>query len=146
MILWRISRHRDLSGAGGLHAPGRWHFAGQPIVYLTESPAGALLEVCVHTSANDVPPDFTLLRVEGPALRVPSMGQQDLPDGWQEQLDVTRAIGTAWLAKRKSVLLRVPSALVPETVNLLFNPRHGDAARFRITQTLRYPFDMRLKK
>jgi hypothetical protein len=35
---------------------------------------------------------------------------------------------------------------VPETVNLLFNPRHGDAARFRITQTLRYPFDMRLKK
>ncbi len=61
MILWRISRHRDLSGVGALRVPGRWHYAGQPIIYLTESPSAALLEVCVHTSANDVPPEFTLL-------------------------------------------------------------------------------------
>src|ERR1022692_977302 len=66
MILWRISRHRDLSGAGGLKVPGRWHYAGQPIVYLAGSPSAALLEVCVHTSANDVPPEFTLLKIAGP--------------------------------------------------------------------------------
>ena len=145
MILWRISRHRDLSGAGGLRAPGRWHYAGQPIVYLAESPAAALLEVCVHTSANDVPPDFTLLSIEAPDLRLQSVRVHDLPSAWQQQMDITRAIGTAWLTKGASVLLRVPSALVPETANILFNPRHADAAKFRITRTFSYPFDTRLK-
>ena len=66
MVLWRISRHRDLSGMGGLKAAGRWHYGGHAIVYLTDTPASALLEVCVHTSANDAPPEFTLLKVEGP--------------------------------------------------------------------------------
>ncbi len=146
MILWRISRHRDLSGGGGLRAPGRWHFAGQPIVYLAESPAAALLEVCVHTSVNDVPPDFTLLRVEGPDLRVPSVRLQDLPPSWRDEPDMTRRIGSAWLAKGDAVLLRVPSALVPETANLLLNPRHGGAAKFRVAEIFRYPFDERLKK
>jgi RES domain-containing protein len=145
MILWRISRHRDLSGAGELRAPGRWHYSGQPIVYLAESPAAALLEVCVHTCANDVPPDFTLLSIEGPDLKVQSVRVHDLPSAWREQMDITREIGTSWLAKGASVLLRVPSALVPETANLLFNPRHADATKFRVTRTFSYPFDTRLK-
>jgi RES domain-containing protein len=146
MILWRISRHRDLSGTGGLRAPGRWHYAGRPIVYLAESPAAALLEVCVHTSANDVPPEFSLLRVEGPDSQVPSIRRQDLPRGWRDRMEVTRQLGTAWLETGESVLLRVPSALVPETANFLFNPLQADAARFRIAETFTYPFDVRLKE
>ena len=71
MVLWRISRHRDLSGIGGLKAAGRWHHPGHAIVYMTETPASSLLEVCVHTSANDVPPAFTLLKIEGPDIEVP---------------------------------------------------------------------------
>ena len=33
MVLWRISRHRDLDGNGGLRAAWRWHERGFPIVY-----------------------------------------------------------------------------------------------------------------
>ena len=82
MVLWRISRHRDLSGIGGLRAAGRWHYAGQPVVYLSENPASALLEVCVHTAANDVPPDFTLLRIDGPELKIPAVKEPTLPNDW----------------------------------------------------------------
>lgn len=146
MLLWRISRHRDLSGAGGLKAAARWHHAGRPIVYLAETPAAALLEVCVHTSANDVPPDFTLLKTEGPDLALPSIDLSSLPQDWRTRLEVTRNLGTEWLEKRKSVLLRVPSAIVPATANYLFNPAHRLAARFRITEAIAYPFDQRLKK
>lgn len=39
--------------------------------------------------------------------------------------------GTAWLRQNKGVLLQVPSAIVPETANYLFNPRHTYAARYR---------------
>jgi len=145
MILWRISRHRDLRGIGGLKAAGRWHYAGHIIVYMTETPASALLEVCVHTSANDVPPEFTLLKIEGPDLEVPSVKNDDMPDGWRTRLEVTRDIGTAWLEKNDSVLLQVPSVIVPETVNFLFNPSHKKAPDFHIAEALSYPFDQRLK-
>ena len=145
MVLWRISRHRDLSGVGGLRANGLWHYAGQPIIYLSENPASALLEVCVHTASNDVPPEFTLLRIEGPEIVTPAVLANSLPNGWQSLTDVTREIGARWLRSNDSVLLKVPSAIVPETVNVLFNPLHPDAKRFRITDALTYPFDTRLK-
>jgi RES domain-containing protein len=146
MVLWRISRHRDLSGIGGLKAAGRWHHAGRSIVYLAEMPAAALLEVCVHTSANDVPPEFTLLKIEGPDIDVPSIKEHELPEDWQTRLEVTRDLGTAWLTRNESVLLGVPSAIVPETRNCLFNPVHQRAVEFRVVEVIGYPFDPRLKK
>jgi RES domain-containing protein len=146
MTLWRISRHRDLSGAGGLKAPGRWHSAGQPVVYLASSPSAALLEVRVHTSANDVPPEFTLLKIEGPDAKVAGITFNDLPEDWSSRLEVTRNLGTAWLEKKESFVLKIPSTIVPETANFLFNPMHRDAKKFRIAEVFSYPFDARLKK
>ncbi|HXM43187.1 MAG TPA: RES family NAD+ phosphorylase [Bryobacteraceae bacterium] len=145
MILWRISRYRDLSGAGGRKVAGRWHYAGQPIVYLAVSPPAALLEVCVHTSANDVPPEFTLLKIQGPDAEVSAIRPEDLPQDWMTRLEATRDLGTAWLRAKEGVLLQVPSAIVPETANFLFNPMHVDEANFRITDAFSYPFDIRLK-
>jgi RES domain-containing protein len=144
MVLWRISRHVDLKGAGGLRASGRWHRAGHRIVYLAESPAAALLEVCVHTSASDVPPDFTMLRIDGPqSLEIPSVA--DIPEDWAVRLDLTQSIGTAWLERGDELMLRVPSVLAPETWNVLFNPNHPNASDVHIVGTFTYPFDPRLK-
>jgi RES domain-containing protein len=146
MVLWRISRHRDLKGIGGLKAGGRWHYPGQPVVYLSENPASALLEVCVHTAANDVPPEFTLLRIEGHNLQVPSIMETDLPENWQALLDVTQNLGTDWLRENEAVLLKIPSAIVPQTANFLFNPLHVNASLFHIAEALKYPFDFRIKR
>jgi RES domain-containing protein len=146
MILWRISRHRDLSGLGGFRSPGRWHHAGQPVVYLAENPAAALLEVCVHTSANDVPPDFTLLKIEAQDVQVRAIKLGELPSDWQSRLELTRDMGTAWLQKKETPLLRVPSAIVPETANFLLNPVHPDAKKLKVIDEFSYPFDARLKK
>jgi RES domain-containing protein len=146
MILWRISRHRDLGGVGGYRSPGRWHHAGQPVVYLAETPASALLEVCVHTSANDVPRDFTLLRIEVPEVHIQTIEFDSLPPGWQSRLEVTRDLGTAWLQGMETALLRVPSAIVPETANFLLNPAHPDAKKLKVTNVFSYPFDPRLKR
>jgi RES domain-containing protein len=139
MVLWRISRHRDLSGTGGLKAHGRWHYAGYPIVYLAGNPATALLEVCVHTSGSDVPPEFTLLKIEGPDADISVIEPEDLPPDWRTSFDVTQALGTAWLRKGEGVLLRVPSAIVPETSNFLLNPMHSSAADFRISDVFACP-------
>jgi RES domain-containing protein len=147
MTLWRISRHRDLSGIGGLRVPGRWHERGSPIVYLAESPAGALLEACVHTSINDVPPAFTLLEVKFPdGVRVVDLDIRELPRDWTEHAPLTRVLGSQWLKSGASALARVPSALIPATWNVLLNPLHPEAKRARILAAHEYPFDPRLKR
>jgi RES domain-containing protein len=96
--------------------------------------------------ANDVPPEFTLLKIEGPDLDVPSVSVNTLPDDWRTKLEITRDLGTSWLETSDTVLLRVPSAIVPETMNYLFNPAHRKAAEFHIVEVIAYPFDARLKK
>jgi RES domain-containing protein len=147
MVLWRISRHHDLDGLGGLRAPGRWQERGLPVVYLAETPAGALLEVCVHTAANDIPPSCTLVEITVRAgTSVETVDVNSLPRDWLENLEATRAIGSEWLRSMRSALLRVPSVLVPATCNMLLNPRHPESKEIEVTRVLEYPFDVRLKR
>jgi RES domain-containing protein len=146
-VLWRVSQHRDLKGTGGLRAPGRWHERGLLVVYLAESPAGALLEACVHTSANDIPPYYILLAVEASdAVSLERLDVSVLPADWPDDLQSTRGIGSEWLRTRRSALFRIPSALVPATFNWMLNPLHPHTARVRILSTVKYPFDPRIKK
>ena len=130
-----------------MRAPGRWHERGLPVVYLAESPAGALLEACVHTSANDVPPHCTLLAIEVSAgVAIDTVEISALPAKWIEDVRHTRKIGSAWLGEGRTALLRIPSALVPATFNVMLNPLHADARRIRVRSAIRYPFDPRIKK
>jgi RES domain-containing protein len=145
MVLWRISRFHNLNGEGGLLYSARWHTAGVSVVYLAESPAGALLEICANTMADDLPSLFTLLKIVGPDISPEDIILNDLPENWITEFETTRGIGTTWLERRSSTLLRVPSALVPETANYLLNPLHPDAGLFSIERSYEYPFDLRLK-
>ncbi|MGO9271661.1 MAG: RES family NAD+ phosphorylase [Terriglobia bacterium] len=72
-------------------------------------------------------------------------GNKGVRPDWRTRLEATCDPESAWLRKNDSVLLQVPSAIVPETANFLFNPRHPDAASFHIADTFLYPFDVRLK-
>jgi len=146
MVLWRISRHRDLNGLGGLRAPGRWHERGLPVVYLAETPAGALLEVCVHTSANDIPPNYTLLEITVPETTgVESLDLSSLSHDWSLDLQETRTIGSEWLRSMRSALLRVPSSIVPTTYNFLLNSKHEESKSIVVASVIEYPIDTSLK-
>jgi RES domain-containing protein len=146
MVLWRISPFPDLSGQGGLKYSARWHSAGRPVVYLAESPAGALLEVCANTSEEDVPTTFNLLKISGPDVGLETVESEKLLASWSNTPEETRSIGSEWLESGRGALLRVPSALVPETWNVLMNPLHPQAGWFAIEHSYEYPFDLRLKR
>ena len=62
-----------------------------------------------------------------------------------KRIERTRDLGTDWLQRNETALLKVPSVIAPETFNFLFNPSYNQANRFRIMETFSYPFDMRLK-
>ncbi len=124
----------------------RWHVAGHPVVYLAKSPAGALLEICANTSVENVPLNFTLLKIAGEDTPVEEVAPAKLPERWIGEFGITQQIGTEWLQSNRSALLRVPSVLAPETWNYLLNPLHPDAGLFAIERSYEYPFDLRLKQ
>lgn len=144
VILWRISNHLSLAGDGALRASGRWHTRGRRVVYCAQTPAAALLEILVHLEIDvrDLPTRYRLLKLEAPDdLVADQVAIRDLPGDWAEKTEVTQAIGDTWLAASRVPLLVVPSALVPETFNILFNPDHRDARRIVISQVTDHDLD-----
>ncbi len=147
--LWRISRHDDLQGLGGERADGRWHTAakGKRVVYLSEHPALALIEVLANLKGNPklFPFAYRLMKIAVPhslwnhAAQTPA-----LPDDWRDNLDPTRNIGDIWLAARSSALLIVPSAPAPESSNCLLNPLHPDARSLAVAWSKWIDYDTRL--
>jgi RES domain-containing protein len=139
VLAWRLCRapFADLTGEGARRFGGRWNRPGQPIVYAASSAALAVLEVRVHL---DLPPD--LLPNDYLLLTI------DLRDLAIEEVDTVpehpAAFGDAWLREGRSPVLQVPSLIVPESPNLLFNPAHPDAARANIIARRRFVFDQRL--
>ena len=149
MVLWRISNHPSLAGEGALRTSGRWHTRGKRVVYCAQNPAAALLEILVHfeIEIRDLPARYRLLKIEVPdAVRIERVTFGELPGDWSERTDVTRAIGDTWLARGSTALLSVPSAIVPETFNVLLNPAQREADRIVIAQTTEHALDLRLLK
>jgi len=149
MELWRISNYADLRGIGGLRASGRWHYRGQPVVYLAENPALALLETMVHLefgSPQALPDNYQLLRVEiAEGAAIAELTANVIPEDWRENADWTQAAGSEWLAAGQELLLKVPSAILPHSYNYLFNPAHPGAGSAIVAEVLKVPYDPRIR-
>lgn len=145
-FLWRISNYASLSGEGGLLYSARWHTAGQRIVYLAESPAGAMIEALVHLELDDAdwPRSYRLMQAEYPESLGMELLRPTPAKTWKTTFAATRRLGNEWLQLERSALARVPSAILPETWNVLLNPDHPDAGRVRIVRTIRAEYDPRL--
>ena len=147
MIVWRFSQHDSLDGRGGLLASARWHTRGKEILYCAPNPAAAVLEILVHSQVRE---PAALARHRFIKVDVPdevsrqSIDEAQLPTDWSRRITVTRAWGDRWLREGETAALVVRSVLVPETYNVLINPRHTDAARIKRLAVIPYPVDSRL--
>jgi RES domain-containing protein len=148
MPIWRISNHLTLDGGGGLKVAGRWHSRGRRVVYAARTPAAALLEMLVHLEIDveDFPARFRLIEIEvADGVSCERIEPLRLPPDWTKDSVATRALGDDWLRRAAAALLEVPSALAPETWNVLINPAHADAAGLRVASVRDHPLDPRLR-
>lgn len=153
MRIYRISHFADLRGEGGRRAGGRWHHKGRPVVYCASNAAAAMLEAIAYIARGDpafLPSTFQLLEIELPddvSREVVSLDQ--LPADWRQNLAHTRTLGDNWLRRQATPVLVVPSALAPNTSNVLLNPAHPELlppgqGNIHIVRVRQYPFDSRL--
>jgi RES domain-containing protein len=152
MRVWRVKRRAhasDLSGVGGLRASARWHHRGHPVLYTSEAPALAVLECLVHVDPASLPADLRLIEIDVPDVTsIEVCDPEALTRHWKRVPGpkVLRDFGTAWLAAKRTALLKVPSALVPAQFNYVLNPEHAEAKRIRVAGQEPFSFDPRLFK
>ena len=68
-----------------------------------------------------------------------------LPAGWNEYpaSAAVQEIGDRWVRDGASLVLRVPTAVVPHEFNYIFNLGHPDASAFEYGKVERFAFDPR---
>lgn len=151
MIAYRISKlkfARDVTGDGARLAGGRWNPVGIPVLYASESRALAALEYYVHIPAPRIlPRRLAIVSYEVPeSVTTETLSIADLPVDWRSYPapPALQDLGREWVRRGGSFILRVPSALMPEENNLIFNPAHPDIRLLTIKDVRDFEFDSRL--
>jgi RES domain-containing protein len=105
-----------------------------------------VLERLAHTDPDLLPRDLRLARFAFSGRisqrRVEKIAK--LPSDWPRDQNATRAIGDNWLRDGAYCLLVVPSAILPEEFNFVFNPGHRDSKPPRMISERPFTFDARL--
>ncbi|MCF6258470.1 MAG: RES family NAD+ phosphorylase [Gammaproteobacteria bacterium] len=109
---------------------GRWNSKGRSVIYASDSIALAALERLVHLHRTDVLNHFVLCTISFNNNKLMTLPEDVLPTDWRDDPppDSTIDIGNEWLSSLKSLVLAVPSTVVPQQTNLLINPDHPDFA------------------
>lgn len=150
MRLFRIAKTRyinDLSGAGARANGGRWNRVGVGLLYTSPSRALATVEYLVHVPLARVPKNLSIATIAVPDdVSAETITEEMLPNNWRRHPAPVELeeVGTRWIEEKRSLLLRVPSAVVKGDYNVLINPAHSDMKEVEIAAVEPYLLDGRL--
>jgi RES domain-containing protein len=115
--------------------------------YTSQHHSLAMLEYFVHLDRDNPPTDLVLAKAMVPErMSRIQIKVADLPSDWRDSPppSVLTTIGDDFVAKRKSAILIVPSALAPSENNWLLNPLHPDFAKIEVQPVEPFEYDERL--
>jgi RES domain-containing protein len=152
MLVYRIATSKhigDLSGEGARLHGGRWNHRGTAIIYTSASRSLATVELLVHVSLSYTPTHLKIATIEVPDE--PASEEVDgaaLPPNWRDfpAPPELADLGTSWVRSSRSLLLRVPSAVVEHEKNNLINPAHPHIARVVLAEVEDFHLDRRLAR
>ncbi len=158
--VWHIYNHRasytkakdfnPLQGNGGLLAANRWNNIGHRVLYTAQSASLAALEILVHVNPNlfgertVLELEITLKKFSVEEVSLESFYQMRRDASPNDDRNLSQEFGTRWLMEKRSLLLCVPSAVVPWEQNYVLNPSHKDALKIRIVRQDVFRLDPRI--
>jgi RES domain-containing protein len=152
MNTYRIGQTRYAKDRVGSGIDGRWNFKGEYVIYTGGSLALACLEKLAHTSGTSIySGNFSVTTFEFPsAIKITEISIAQLVKldaNWQQVINYpyTQAMGSSWLRRHETAILKVPSAIIDLEFNYLFNPAHADFSKIKIAHVKKFNFDDRLK-
>ena len=116
------------------------------MAYASETLSLATLEVLVHLQRTEVLVSYSICAIQFDPSLVETLPAADLAENWREFPAPAglAAIGDAWVQEDRSVMLKVPSVVVPGENNYLINPAHPDFDKVEVRAPERFVIDARL--
>lgn len=132
-------------GEGARLHGGRWNSRGNRMVYASATLSLAALESLVHL-APPISFRFVAFRLEFDEALVEGVPLSLLPPDWTEEPPSrsTQDLGDRWVRESRSVILEVPSVLIPGESNYLINPGHPEFRSVAIGPAEAFAFNPRL--
>jgi RES domain-containing protein len=129
MEVFRLSttKHsRSLSASG---AANRWNTIGQTVLYTGATRALATLELIVHIR-NDkpiVPYEMMIISLPDDSDLIQEIKPATLPTNWRtySAYSTLQSIGSKWYKENKFLIMKVPSAIIPQEHNYVINTSHS---------------------
>ena len=148
MILYRFANEEfatQIDGFGASKYGGRWNSKGFPIVYTSLTISLALIELLVHNTSNNSIKNNKLIILELPDdVVLKEVLKEEMNSNWQTDIKFSQTLGNRFLSSKSALLLKVPSAIIPQENNILINPRHQQIEHVKIKEILSFDFDLRL--
>ncbi|MCW5962287.1 MAG: RES domain-containing protein [Pyrinomonadaceae bacterium] len=147
--IFKSNRSQNWSdGEGSYLFGGRWNSRGTRILYTASSLSLAALEMLVHLEQQSIlfSYSFAALTFDDKFV-LPVSDVSALPDNWSSSpapRDLQK-IGDRWAASKISVVLKVPSAVIPLESNYLVNVDHPKFPTLFLGEPQDFMFDQRLK-
>jgi RES domain-containing protein len=119
------------------------------VVYTSATASLAALEYFVNLDVDEAPSDLVLVPTDIPEdVAVEAVPRERLPHGWRKAPapEALTRLGADWARSRRTLVLSVPSAVVPQERNYLLNPAHPDFARVSAGRPEPFSFDPRMWK
>jgi RES domain-containing protein len=147
---WRTTRKKYVreafSGDGAKQFGGRWNPPGTPMVYTAQSLSLAILELIVHLEDDGDITSYAAIPVTFPRALVQILPESRWPDKWFSLpiAEPSQQVGKEWVDAMSSVVLQVPSSVVPRESNFLINPLHPKFSKLKIGSPQSLHIDQRL--
>ena len=152
MLCWRLIKQRRkgdvLSGEGSRLFGARWNHPGVSIVYAATSLSLAALEVFVHLDRKEADLQFIAVELYVPDTSAEIIHIDSLPLGWRNtpSIDSCKELGSTWAREQRSLVLSVPSIIIPQERNILLACDHTEMSRVKVNAMHKFTFDSRLWK
>jgi RES domain-containing protein len=147
---WRIvlddQAASAFDGEGARLYGGRWNSMGVPMVYASQHQSLAALEVRVHIDRTRMRRRYKCFSFQFDEYLMTTLPAGALPKDWLEEPPPPslQQIGDNWAKSGDSVILAVPSVVIPGEFNYLVNPRHADFGKLKFGTPTDFAFDQRL--
>ncbi len=147
MLVYRISIAKWAKNLNGSGYPARWNPKGVYILYTASTRALTCLENLVHRSGEGLHKNFKTIVLHFPdSISMDQIYPDELPLNWHTRngYPYCQDIGQKWVEEQKSCVLKVPSSIIAEENNYLFNPKHPEFRQLEVFRIENFIFDPRL--
>ncbi|MEX2485924.1 MAG: RES domain-containing protein [Brumimicrobium sp.] len=148
---YTIRRTKYASQLTASGVANRWNKSNQYVIYAGSSIALSTLEFIVHRANINIENSYQILSL---SIAVNDgeehlIEQKNLPKKWRSihAYSQLQEIGSNWYKENKSLIMKVPSAVVPQEYNYLINTSNSAfTSRVKIIDREEFVWDSRLFK